>query len=73
MKLDKSMLNQMLSLPDDKLWQMIQLISAGSGMKLGDKGPSEESMHKIRAVLGEVTDSDIERILSLIGVYKNTK
>ncbi len=73
MKLDKAMLSQMLSLPDDKLWQMMELISAGSGMKLGDKGASPETMRKLRAVLGEVTDGDIERVLTLIGIYKNTK
>ncbi len=73
MKLDKAMLSQMLSLPDDKLWQMVQLISAGGGMKLGEKGPSPETMTKLRAVLGEVTDADIDRVLTLIGVYKNAK
>ncbi len=73
MQLDKRMLDQMLSLPDEKLWQMFQLFAMGSGMKVGDKAPDPLNMRKLRAVLGSVTDSDITRVMELIGLYKETR
>lgn len=73
MKLDKKMIDQMLSLPDDKLWQMFQLLSMGSGLKMGDKAPDPAGMRKLRAVLEDITDADIARVLGLIDLYKKTK
>ena len=73
MKLDKKMIDQMLSLPDEKLWQMFELLSMGSGLKLGAKTPDPAGMRKIRAVLGDITDADIGRVLELIDLYKGTK
>ncbi|MBE6614874.1 MAG: hypothetical protein E7631_06185 [Ruminococcaceae bacterium] len=73
MKLEKKMIDQMLALPDDKLWQMFQLLSMGSGLKVGDKVPEPSGMRKLRAVLEAVTDSDIGRVMELIEIYKRTK
>ena len=73
MKLDKRMIDQMLSLPDEKLWQMFQLVSVGSGMKIGDKAPDAAGMRKLRAVLEKITDDDIGRVMELIDTYKGTK
>lgn len=73
MKLDKKMIDQMLALPDDKLWQMFQLISMGTGMKLGDKAPDSGGMRKLRAVMEDITDADIGRVMELLDLYKQTK
>lgn len=73
MKLDKKMIDQMLALPDDKLWQMFQLISMGTGMKMGDKAPDPAGMRKLRAVMEDITDADIGRVMELLDLYKQTK
>jgi len=73
MKLEKKMIDQMLALPDDKLWQMFQLLAVGTGMKPGDKVPDASGMRKLRAVLEAVTDADIGRVTELIDLYKGTK
>ena len=73
MKIDKRTIDQFLALPDEKLWQMFQLLSMGNGMKLGDKKPDAAGMRKLRAVLGEVTDADLERVTTMIQLYKETK
>jgi len=73
MKLDKSMIDQLLSLPDERLWQMLQLLSAGNGISLGKGEMDPAGIRKIRAVLGTVTDGDIDRVMELIGIYKQTK
>ena len=73
MKLEKKMIDQMLALPDDKLWQMFQLLARGSGLKIGDRVPEGAGMRKLRAVLEAVTDADIGRVMELIDLYKDTK
>ena len=73
MKLEKKMIDQMLALPDDKLWQMFQLLARGSGLKIGDRVPEGAGMRKLRAVLEAVTDADIGRVIELIELYKDTK
>lgn len=73
MILEKKMIDQLLALPDDKLWQMVQLLAVGNGVKLGDKAPNPGSMRKLRAVLEAVTDDDIGRVVELITLYKDTK
>ena len=73
MKLEKKMIDQMLALPDDKLWQMFQLLARGSGLKIGDRVPEGAGMRKLRAVLEAVTDADIGRVIELIELYKETK
>lgn len=73
MKLEKKMIDQLLALPDEKLWQMFQLFAMGNGLKMGDKAPDAVGMRKLRAVLGAVTDEDIGRVTDLISVYKETK
>ena len=73
MKLEKKMIDQLLALPDEKLWQMFQLFAMGNGLKMGDKAPDGTGMRKLRAVLGSVTDEDIGRVTDLISVYKETK
>lgn len=70
MMLDKKMLDQLLSLPDDQLLQMIQLLGGGNG---SGKLPDETKMRRIRAVLGEITEGDLCRIATLATVYRNTQ
>lgn len=70
MMLDKKMLDQLLSLPDDQLLQMIQLLGGGNG---SGKLPDEMKMRRIRAVLREITDEDLHRIATLATVYQNTQ
>lgn len=70
MMLDKKMLDQLLTLPDEQLLQMIQLFGGGNG---SGKLPDETKMRRIRAVLGQITDEDLRRIATLATVYQNTQ
>lgn len=68
MMLDKKMLSQLLTLPDEQLLQMLQLLSGGTFSM-----PDGTKMRRIRAVLSQITDADIERIGTLAAVYQNTQ
>ena len=60
----------MLEMPDDRLWSMLKVLLSGVGINMHDKKYDPKNMRKIRSLLSEITDSDIERISYLSDVYK---
>lgn len=73
MKIDKKTLDMLSSLPDDKLWQMMRIVSASMGASLPDKMPEAQKMSGLRAALSDVNDGDLDRAAELIGIYKGEK
>ena len=76
--INKSLIDKMLAMPDDKLLAMMKIILSGSGIALsGDKKGrgldrvDEKTLRKLRSVLAEITDGDIERVTYLAEVYQN--
>ena len=74
MMLNKALIDKMLEMPDDKLLMMLKIVMSGSGLDTSGKGMNkidEKNLRKLRCVLAEVTDRDIERVSRLTEVYKN--
>jgi len=68
------MIDRMLEMPDDRLLVMLKLVMSGSGIETTGKSMNpmdEKTVRKLRRVLAEITDGDIERITYLTEVYKN--
>lgn len=71
----KSLIDKMLEMPDDKLLVMLKIVLSSSGF--GDAHGKntgkidEKTLRKLRRVLAEITDDDIDRITYLTDVYKN--
>ena len=72
MKIDKKIIDNMLALPDEKLWQMLKVLMVANGANVSDKTMNPASMRKLRAVLSAVTEYDIERVTTLMDLYKST-
>lgn len=70
MKIDKEKLNQIASLPDESLWQIIRALGVSSGIDLSGVNVSREQIAKIRSALGVVTDDDITRAREIISDSK---
>ncbi len=70
MKIDKEKLNQIASLPDESLWQIIRALGVSSGIDLSGVSVSREQIAKIRSALGVVTDDDIARAKEIISDSK---
>lgn len=70
MKIDKKMLDGLVSLPDEKLFAMLKLFF---GEALPMKEPDERTLSGIRSLMSGVTESDIERAAELISLYKKGK
>lgn len=68
---NKSMIDKMLEMPDDKLLAMLKLVLGSSGIDMGNKRIDAKTVRKIRALLSAVTDEDIERVSCLAEIYKN--
>lgn len=72
--LNKAMIDRMLEMPDDKLLVMLRLVLSGSGIETSGRGTNkidEKTLRKLRCVLAEVTDADLERVSRLTEVYRN--
>ena len=69
--INKCMIDKLLEMPDDKMLMMLKVVMSSAGIDMSGKKFDEKSIRKLRALLSEVTDSDIDRISSLVDIYKN--
>ena len=61
MKLDRKTADKLIAMPDDKLAGLCALFAARHGLRpQGTLKP--ESVRRLRAVLGMLTDGDLERL-----------
>lgn len=70
--IDKKMLDSLLGLSDERLMQMLRLLSGTAGLP-SSKPPSAETVAGIRSVLRSMTDADLARATELISAYKEGK
>ena len=68
--INKKNIDKMLEMPDERLWTMFKLVLSGAGVNLGGGEMNPKTVRKLRALLREVTDNDIERVLYLADIYK---
>jgi hypothetical protein len=68
--LTKKNIDKMLELPDDRLAAMLKLTAAASGADTSNMKLDAKTVRKIRAVLSEVTDADLERASVLMERYR---
>ena len=70
MKLDRKTAEKLIAMPDDKLAGLCVLFAARHGLRpQGTLKP--ESVRRLRAVLGMLTDGDLERLGALAEASEN--
>lgn len=70
----RAMIDKMLEMPDDKLILMLKIVLSGAGADTSGKftgSVDKKTLDKLRRVLAEITDNDLERVAVLTEVYKN--
>ncbi|MGM9646049.1 MAG: hypothetical protein ACI3XS_05120 [Eubacteriales bacterium] len=67
MKIDKKMINLLLKLNDDQLWNTLMKAASKSGADGVKNVERPADMSKIRAALSSLTDEDISRAAELFG------
>lgn len=68
--INKKNIDKMLEMSDERLWSMLKLVLGGTGVNLGNGEMNPKTVRKLRALLSEVTDDDITRVLYLADIYK---
>ncbi len=61
----KKNIDKMLAMPDDRMAAMLKIVLSTAGVDPANLNFDEKSVKKLRAVLGELTDADLERIGTL--------
>ena len=67
MKIDKSTINMLLKMNDDRLWSTLQFALSHSGNDIMKNIKKPDDMSKLRSVLEGLTDQDIARAVELLG------
>lgn len=70
--INRNLIDKMLEMPDEKFLMMMKVVLSNSGLAQGRSSPKidEKTLRRIRCVLAELTDDDLDRIATLTDVYK---
>ncbi len=68
--LTKKTIDRMLEMPDDRLAAMLKLTLSAAGADTSRLNLDPTSGRKLRALLREVTDADLERASVLLDLYR---
>ena len=66
MKIDKGTINMLLKMSDDRLWSTLKFALARSGNDMMKDIKQPQDMSKLRSVLSELTNEDIERVSEIL-------
>ena len=66
----KKNIDQILAMPDEQMAAMLRLLLGGTGVDTSQVQTDPKSLRKIRALLEEVTDADLERVSVLLERYR---
>ena len=66
MKINKKMIDKVLNLSDEQLWNAIQLFAKKSGVDSITSMEKPQDMTKIRATLAGLSDDDIGKITEML-------
>ena len=61
----KKNIDKMLEMPDERMAAMLRIVLSAAGVDPSALSFDEKSVKKLRAVLGELTEHDLERIGAL--------
>ena len=73
MKLDKRMVNRLLTLDDEQLGNVIKSIAAEAGIDPMQLGLNPDNIHSIRQALGSATDQDLSQLNDVYHSYKQNR
>ena len=73
MKLDKRMVNRLLSLDDEQLGNVIKSIAAESGIDPAVLGLNLDHIQSIRQALGMAREEDLQQMNEIYNTYRQNK
>lgn len=73
MKLDKRMVNRLLSMNDEQLGEIIKNIAAESGIDPNALGLNPDNIQSIRQALGMANEEDLQRMGEVYQAYRQNR
>lgn len=73
MKLDKRMVNRLLSMNDEQLGEIIKNIAAESGIDPNTLGLNPDNIQSIRQALGMANEEDLQRMGEVYQTYRQNR
>ncbi len=70
LKFDRKTVDMLAGMPDEKLGALAALLAASKGLTR-EGGIKPDSARRLKEVMKNLSDEDVERINELIEIYKN--
>lgn len=73
LKINKEMLSELSSMPDDALWQKIREIASSYGIALGEVAPSHSELEQVRSMCRGDAKLNMSQAVKLLNDYKRRR
>ncbi len=70
MRFDKDKLNELVSMPDDELWQQVVKIGKTHGFTLPEKTPSHDELEKLRSIARDGSKINVGLAMKMLNRYR---
>lgn len=73
MRIDRTRLDALAALPDDKLWSEVKAMAQGYGINMPEKPPSHSELEKLRSMCRGDIKFSISDAMKIIEGYRGGK
>ncbi len=73
MKLDRAVIDELLAMDDERLWQTVRMFAATKKISLEEKTPSKEAMASLRKLFEGTEKYDLGAAVKIISNYRVKK
>ncbi len=73
MKIDRAVIDQLLAMDDDHLWQTVRIFASTKKINLSEKTPSKEAMASLRALFTDTDKYDLGAAVKILSNYREKK
>ncbi len=73
MKLDRAIIDELLAMDDERLWQTVRMFAATKKINLDEKTPSKEAMASLRALFQNTDKYDLSAAVKILSNYRVRK
>ncbi len=73
MKIDRAIIDELLAMDDDRLWQTIRTFAAGKKINLSDATPPKDTMIKLRAIFTGTDKYDLAGAVKILSNYRTKR
>ncbi len=73
MKIDRAVIDELLAMDDDRLWQTIRSFAASKKINLSEATPSKETMTRLRSIFTDTDKYDLGAAIKILAQHRAKK